>query len=86
MSESGRKGLGLVRVEDGAEMNQTERVTRVESRGTGWRTWTLLMEQHSWTKKSTESLRLGASGWRREAEKGGSPDKDIQFAGKIQTG
>lgn len=84
MSESWKKGLGLARVEDGTEMNKTERVTRVENRDTGWRAGTPLMEQHSWAKRS--SLRLGATDWRKEAENRGSPDKDIHFEGKIQTG
>lgn len=30
-------------------------------------------------KESSVSLSLGASGWRRAAEKGDSPGKDIQF-------
>lgn len=34
---------------------------------------------HSWAKRSSMNLRLGASGWRRAAEKGGSLGKDIQL-------
>lgn len=37
------------------------------------------MEWYSWAKRSRVSLSLGASGWRRVADKGGSPGKDIQF-------
>jgi len=45
--ESWKKGLGLAWVEDGTEMNRTERVIRVENRDMGWRAKTPLIKQHS---------------------------------------
>lgn len=44
------------------------------------------MEQCSLAKRSSKGLRLEATNWRKEAENYDSPNKDIYFEGKIQTG